>query len=183
MIKRLENLPREAKVALSLACAHKVLPFFTVKFEKHEPLLSDALEKSWQSLDHAGPAGFLWKEVLDEINTAVPSSDQEPLAGPAIPAGEAVICAIQTASDPTSGNAYDTLLAGYTAVEMAEYLQLNPSDLTSGTLMEGAAYEEKMARVRQTRNVLSFVEYVGRCLKYLEANPSPSKFRPQSEHL
>ena len=137
-------------------------------------ILLDAIEKCWETLGRSGPRGFLWGELVDEVDAAVPGSQNEPEAGPAIPAGEAVICAVQTCADPTSDNTYEALLAAYTAVEMAEFLRLYPANGPGGR--DAPTYEEGIARVRKTRELLSFLEFVRVCFERLEGGLALSDF-------
>jgi hypothetical protein len=174
MIERLGGLREEARAVIALACAQRVFCHFEKTLEDKAGVLREAIEKCWGALERTGLRGFLWEELIAEVNAAVPGSQEEPEAGPAIPAGEAVISAVQTCADPTSDNSYEALLAAYTAVEMAEFLRLYPANGPGGR--DAPTYEEGVTRVRRSPELLSYLDFVTKCFERLEGGLAPSEF-------
>lgn len=151
---RLSALDEQGRSIAALGCAERVFVFFSGFFPDRAPILRSALDRCWNVVIKGNSINVNWDELEGEAEEAAPGSQEEPTAGPAIPAGEAVLCAIDTVRNPTVENSCEAELAAYTTVEMSVFLKMYPPE--SSTAVSGAEYDLMMAKVHKSAQIEAF---------------------------
>ena len=176
MIPRLDLLSDSSRSALALACATKVSPYFSKRFPDQAETLTSTLDECWRVVLKGSSINVNWDVILQEAEEAVPTSMDEPEAGPAIPAGEAALCALDATIESTPENTYEAISAAYTAVEMSSFLSMYPPDQDHGSI-DVKELNARMKKVCETAVVIEFNRFLDQLIARVEAGAGPAEIR------
>jgi len=111
-----------SQMGLSLLWAERVLPLFSQRFTDVAAEMTALLDKAWENVilkkDSSHSEG-----LSDSAQTLAPTSNDDPSAGAAIPAGETVVLALECVKRPSLEAVKEVILMAYTTVEMHAYLR------------------------------------------------------------
>jgi len=165
------------RAATALSIARHVLPFFGARYPDQLPILQDALNKCWDLIQN--DTHSLSNELLQKVQSVLPDSETDSEAGPAIPAGEAVLCALATVSEPTTDRLFNAILSAYTAVEMAAYLKEYPTD--GSVAVKQAQMEERQDKIRNSPEISKFIALIQRLVDAASRGEQLSSLRRAGE--
>lgn len=163
------KLRGDALAAVAAALAEAVVPRFEAEFPQEAQTLKTAIDECWGVRDQRN-----LEELLERTEACVPSSEDAPLAGAAIPAGETVIAAVRTALEPTYENAEAALDVAYVAVEMDAFLTHERQHPSSG-------FREAVDASQQSSLLTSFVSSVAELVRAAAEESELSRLRGRIE--
>jgi hypothetical protein len=149
--------------AVAAAIAEKTLPFFAGRWPEEATTLSAAISYCWSVADHEPPDETCADEWMQCISRKVPNADIDPYAGPAIPAGEAVLAALGTIGEPTPARVEEVVVLGFTAYEMDVYIR-SPDSAVEGGQKLGAEVQSLLKKVGLTDVMQGYLGFVGQLL-------------------
>lgn len=155
------------QIAIAAACAGYVLHFFKEHLSENAWVLEGALTTCWEAVE--GKAVVDFEPRFTQLNDAVPDSEEHCLyAG--LPAAEAVIAALETAS--TGRDGYEAVASSLEAVEMNESLREHPPEETARAV-SGSMALLTAELVSHSQPVKDYVAFVDNALAALERGTDP----------
>jgi hypothetical protein len=175
MLPRLAALSEAHRSAVALTSAARVSSYFEIAFPHRSRDLAGMLDKCWQIL-MGKTANFNWEEISEAAQEMVPTSMDEPEAGPAIPAGETALNALEATIQPTPEKAYQAIMSAYTTVEMSSFLSMYPPDQDSAAI-DGEGLDSRMRKVYESDAVTQFKQFLDKLVSRAEAGAGLSEIR------
>jgi len=171
----LTRIPFPQQAAVCCSAAQYVLPFFCNKWTESRGKLSSAVNLCW-GVAEGNTVSVV--EMLTQCEALVPTSEDAPDAGAAIPAGETVLALLYFMDAPSAPAAFSVLLSAYTTVEMAEYLTEYGTETSK--VITPADLEERRANIRGTN---AFMQFTRSVLTMAKEGREPSFIRERAIHL
>jgi len=137
--------------------------------------MTSLIDDAWDALVLHGNTSSP-EDLSDAAGKLVPSSMEFPDAGPAIPAGEALISALKSAAEPSSQALMEVIGLTHTTFEFSVYLRrYGTGEL--GTLISGADLHERMRTVGKEPELQQLKEFIENTIHRLNAREDPLAIR------